>query len=128
MFNGCWRCIFTLVSRNLISGTLCPLPKQWPPKMSSFHPEKKWIRMLFLLTGCLFNGNRLRILEHTEILCKFYSLRRGPISKMSQLNLKPLRSFGCCLQMNRNHHWAVKRKATNDNLKRVSIYTTVCGK
>ena len=93
--------------------------------MSSFHPEKKWIRMLFLLTGCLFNGNRLRILEHNEILCKFFSLRNGPISKMSQLYLKLLRSFGCYLKMSRNHHWTVKRKAANDNLN-VFLCTLLC--
>lgn len=62
------------LSRNLISGTVCPLPK-------------KWIRMLYLLADCPFNGNGL-MLEQNEFLCEFCSLGSGHISKTSQCKLK----------------------------------------
>lgn len=48
--------------------------------MDSLHYEEKWIRRLFLLTDCLFNGNELRILGgKKDFLCKFCILGGGNI-------------------------------------------------
>ena len=42
------------------------------------------------------------------------------------VNLKPLSSFGCCLQISRNHQLTVKRKAASDNLKKCVLLNVNC--
>lgn len=129
---GSFKCLLIIensylpwLARNLISRTICPLPKQLSLKMDSFHPEKKWIRMLFLLTDCLFNGNGLRILEENEFVCKFCSLGSGHISKMFQCKLTTPK-IRCYLNMCRNHQLTVKRKAASDNLKKYVLLNVNC--
>lgn len=49
-----------------------------------FYPSKKWVRRLFLLTHCLFNGNGLRILGKKTCYVNFVVQGVVITSKMSQ--------------------------------------------